>query len=637
MTIRPVKVILVLCVWYCPFLATGQPIRAIDSLIAKADDPARVPESVIIMLSEQVAKYQDARDQALLHDRIAHAYLATGVLDSAAVHAWKVLRLVPDDLVLTARAYQTLGRVAYSKKALTRANDFCMRAYRIFNEMNDQKGMMEALTYLGRIALQKSNSADSRDQYLRALDLADRLSDSTSGNQIKVELVPVYRALGDYHRTQELLDDLTHRFQGDKAKLADVFREFGHLEEARKAPRKALANYNNALGLDRKTGNPSTSFQLIAQIYFQLGSLDTARLYVDSAEQALRQHRDIRALRDCYELKYRIAEQQKDSAQAYLLFRRYVVYNDSVNMLDVDQRVRHVRDELILDANEGSLRTADLESQLEATQDAQQTQWNNFKLIMGGAAVLFLLLAFAWYRSRSRMESRMQQGDERVRKAEADKEKLFTVVSHDLQDSVTTFRNLTRSVGSQLTNATPEERNNLLLNLNATSRELRQSLSEMQEWVLAQSGTLPARPDVFSCRQLAGAAEEDMRGMGEEHGVRIDFLIPDILTAYGDKAMIGLVLRTLLFHAIRSGGEGQTVTIFCGNKEHLITFGIKSSGSIPGFDDESDQTVMDAGYVGLAPSLCRDLVKRNGGELFVESGDPGTTIYFTLPERPPAE
>lgn len=636
MTIRPAKVILVLCVWCFPLLADGQASPAIDSLIAKADDPARVPESVIIILSEQVAKYQAAADKALLHDRIAHAYMATGVLDSAAVHAWKVLRLVPDDLVLTARAYQTLGRVAYVKKALVRANDFYLRSYRIFNEINDQKGMMEAFTYLGRIAFQKSNPADSRDQYLRALDLANRLSDSTSGNEIKVELVPVYRALGDYHRTQELLDDLARRFRGDNAKLADVFREFGRLEEARKAPRKALANYSTALALDRKTGDPSTSFQRIAQVYFQLGSLDTARLYVDSAELVLMQHRDVRALRDCFELKYRIAEQKKDSAQAYLFFRRYAVYNDSVNMLDVDQRVRHVRDELILDANEGSLRTADLESQLEATQDAQQTQWNNFKLIMGGAAVLFLLLAFAWYRSRSSMEYRMQQSDERVRKAEVDKEKLFTVVSHDLQDSVTTFRNLTRSVGSQLASATAEERNNLLQNLNATSHELRQSLSEMQEWVLSQSGTHPVRPDVFSCRQLAGVAEEDMRGLAEEHGVKIDFLIPDILTAYGDKAMIGLVLRTLLFHAIRSGSEGQTVTIFCGNKEHLITFGVKSSGGIPDFDDESDRTARDAGYPGLAPSLCRELVQHNGGELFVESGDQGATIYFTLPERPTA-
>lgn len=637
MTLRPVKAILVLCAWYGPFLVCGQPGLAIDSLIAKADDPSRLPESVILLLSEQVARYTNAPDLALIHDRISTAYCSTGVLDSAAVHAWKVLRLMPNDPTLSGRAYRTLGFVACSNDALNRAADFYWRAYRVSNDVNDEDGMLEALTFLGRVEFRRSNPTESRDHFQRALELALRLPTNTRSNELKFELVPVYRALGDYRHAQELLYDLMQDYGDDKVMLSKVLRESGRLEEDRKTPRRALTPYLDALALDRVGGNPAPAYQLIAQVYFQLNSLDTARLYADSVERALIRHRDVRAFRDCFRLKYRIADRLSDSIAAYKSFLRFYAYDDSVRRLEEDERIRHVRNELILSANEAAMRTADLESQLVTTREAQQVQWNNFQVVMGGSTVLFLLIGFAWYRSRARWQEMVSAGAERVRKAEADKEKLFTVISHDLQEPVATFNNLTRSIGSQLANAPPEERQNLLLHLNATSLELRQSLNELQEWALAQSGTLPFRPDVFSCRQLAGKVEEDMRIMAEEHGVKIDFLIPDALVAHGDKAMVSMVLRTILFHAIRSGHEGQTVIIFSGNKESLVTLGVKSPGPIHGFDETEEGTLLETGYRGLAPSICRDLVHRNGGELYSEApSDHETTIYFTLPEKPTA-
>jgi len=635
MTPRPVKVLLVLCVWCCPFLAHGQEGRSIDSLIAKVDDSSRLPESVILLLSEQVSRYSNPEELALIHDRISFAYCSTGALDSATAHAWKVLRLVPNDLRLCSRAYRTLGFVAYRKDALGRAGDFYQRAYRISRELNDEKSMMEALTYLGRVEFGQSHPAESRDQYQHALELALKIPDSSKSNQLKFELVPVYRSLGDYRQAQELLYDLMRRYSQEKTRLSGLYKEFGLLEEARRAPRKALRNYRGALELDRQEGNPASAWQLIAQTYFQLNSLDTARLYMDSVEQELNYHHDLVGLRDCFRLKYRIADQQNDTIAAYLNFLRYDTYDDSVRQLEEAQRIRHVRDELILSANEAAMRTTDLESQLHATRGAQETLWDNFLVIGGGSAVLFILLGVAWYLTRMRLQSKVEEGIERARKVEVDKEKLFAVISHDLQDSVSTFNNLTRSIGSQLKNATAEERNNLLLHLNATSLELRQSLNELQEWILSQSGTMPFSADLFSCRQLAGAVEEDLRLMAEEHGVKIDFLIPDVLMAYGDKSMIGMVLRTLLFHAIRAGHEGQTVTIFSGSKENLITLGVKSTGTIRAFDDATEGVGMDSGYRGLGPSLCRDLVRRNGGELFTEtSSGQGATIFITLPERP---
>lgn len=182
----------------------------------------------------------------------------------------------------------------------------------------------------------------------------------------------------------------------------------------------------------------------------------------------------------------------------------------------------------------------------------------------------------------------------------------------------------------------------LLQQLHKSLAEVMQSLTQLVDWSVAQSGTLPFRPEVFSCHQLAATVEAQLRPLAEENGLKVEFLVPDAVHAFADRTMVSVVLRTLLYNAIRFSAEGRPVTIFSGRKDDLITLGVKDNGKgIP--PDRLRQLFLwskdaqGSGNQGIGLPLCRDLVARNGGNLYAESKvGEGSTFYFSLPEHQPA-
>lgn len=620
--------------------AEAQRRPSLDSLLSKADDPSRLPESVILLLSERVSRYEDPDDQAWIHDRISWAYRETGVFDSAAAHAWHVLRLAPDNKALCSRAYQTLGLVAFRKEAVERAEDFYGRALNLSVQLQDSPGILTACKQLGYIQSRLGRYTEAIDQYQRALNLVAQLGDTITRNQLVFDMAKTYRDMHAFPKAEEFLLRSLKSSGKDSAKRSLVYRELGRLEEEKQNLRKAIPNYMLAVNLDRKQGAPLAEYQALVRIYTQLNVLDTAARYADSAEVAALKTGDAATLRDCFQLRYKLAEKSKDTAAAYVYHVRYRQYDDSVKEREANRRVQHVRDELILGASEASVRTADLQAKLNESREAFERQKYYLFSIAGGAAMLVLLFVFLWYRTRVSMDEMRRESQEKVNALEARNEKLFTVVAHDLQAPVATFSNLARSIAPQLAQATTEERIELLRQLASVTTEVRHSLNELLDWAVAHSGTVPFRPETFSCRQLATSIEEDLRPIAEEHVVTLSFLIPEAQTAYGDRSMIRVVLRTLVYHALRCSPEGQIVTVFFGRKEQLVAIGVKDHGTAlsaekrrqllnghPVAGDERDK--------GIGLSMCRSLIRRNGGDLFVESGpNEGNTIYLTLPEQP---
>lgn len=620
--------------------ADAQRKPSLDSLLSKADDPSRLPESVILLLSERVNRYEDPDDQAWIHDRISSAYRETGVLDSAAAHAWHVLRLAPENKALCSRAYQTLGIVAVRKEALDRAGDFFSRALQLSVQLQDSHGILAACKQLGYIDSRLGRHAEAIEQYQRALNLTAQLGDTITRNQLVFDMARTYRGMREFSKAEEYLVRSLKSSGKDSTKRSVVYRELGRLEEEKQNLRKAITYYGRALNLDRKNGAPFTEYQALVRIYTQLNVLDTAARYADSVEVAALKTGDAVSLRDCFQLRYQLAEKARDTAAAFVYHVRYRQYDDSVKEREANLRVQNVRDELILGASEASVRTADLQAKLNESREAFERQKNYLFSIAGGAAVLVLLFVFLWYRTRVAMEAKTRESLEKINGLEARNEKLFTVVAHDLQVPVVTFTNLTRSIAPQLTQATTEERLELLRHLASATTEVRHSLNELLDWAVVHSGTVPFRPETFSCRQLATSIEEDLRPIAEEHNVTISFLIPDTQTAYGDRSMIRVVLRTLVYHALRCSPEGQIVTVFSGRKEQLVAIGVKDHGAA--LSEEKQRQLLNGDPVageerekGVGLSMCRSLVRRNGGDLFVESRpNEGNTFYITLPEHP---
>lgn len=617
----------------------AQPATPLDSLLKKADDPGKLPESVILLFNEQLLRFTSPGDLAWIHDRMAAAYNQTGVLDSSAVHSWTVLQLAPENEALAARAYSNLGDIAYRKGAMTRANEFFDRAFRTYQLLDDKPGQFSSLLYSARVNYFLSRPVESLEDYRTARLLTTDLKDTVSRNIITFEMARVLRDAGRYGEAELNLQAALKSAGRDTLRRIAVLGEKGKLFETKGEALRALDAYKEVRRLQRLINSPLPGYQDLARVYARLNRLDTARRFADSAEIADLRSGDAQKLRECYRLRYQLAARMGDTARAYIFHLRFQQYSDTVQRREAARQVQGVRDELILGAHEASVRTAELMTRARELDEQRQRQSMYLLWTIGGVGMLVILLVVAWLYSRSSLARQLTEKEKQLADLAVQKEKLFTVIAHDLQAPLATFGNLSRSLSSEAGKRGDPEMKGLLLQLHKSSAEVMQSLTQLVDWSVAQSGTLPFRPEVFSCHHLASTVEAQLRPLAEENGLKVEFLVPDAVHAYADRTMVSVVLRTLLYNAIRFSPEGRPVTIFSGRKDDLITLGVKDNGKgIP--EDRLRQLFLwskdtqSAGSRGIGLPLCRDLIARNGGNLYVESQvGAGSTFYFSLPEH----
>jgi len=630
-------------IWLCLTLAAeAQPENQVDSLLRLADDPRRLPESVILLLEHELPRFTSSDDQAQIHIRLSSAYAQTGPVDSCSAHAWKSIRLAPDNPQVCSKAYANLGYTAFRKTAFDRAKTSYEKALALYQQTRDRTGQFLCWRMLARIADDQSLHKAALDSDQQAMAIAMELQDSTGLRDVTFHMASLFRKLGRFAEAQDYLNSSLKASPAGSERLMAIYREQGMLHEAQASLRKAIEAFRKAQDIENNTNDEFTDYHNLLRVYAALRALDTATRYADSAEVAARRSGHVENLRTCFYSRYQLAELKGDTAEALHYHKQYMQFDDSVKRQIADQRVENVRDELLLGANEAAIRTAEWEAKWKEVNMLQEKQWKYAEYLILGILMLLILAIFLLYRSGQRRKKEKGEFEERIRELSVIKEKLFTVLARDLQAPLATFNNLTRSLDRQMDTLGKEDVKAIMHHLNTSSHELAQLLNQLLEWAFTQSGTMPFRPELLRCQAVAREVEELLRPLASEKGVTVSFLIPEGLHAYADRTMVAIILRTLLFNAIRFTPNGQTVTLFSGKKENLITLGLKDNGvgvsahKLPGLFTWSSDPVGQSGALGMGIGLpmCRELVRRNGGDLYVESKvGAGTTFYFTLPEH----
>jgi len=146
----------------------------------------------------------------------------------------------------------------------------------------------------------------------------------------------------------------------------------------------------------------------------------------------------------------------------------------------------------------------------------------------------------------------------------------------------------------------------------------------------------PARQAVETCRQPAG-----------ERGLTVTLRIPTSTSpVYADAGRIEQVFTNLLGNAVKFTPAGGTVTIGARESGEEVVVSVADTGV--GIAPENSTKVFDrflqldrqagagARGMGLGLAICREIVSRHGGKIWVESDlAKGSTFLFTLPKAQP--
>jgi two-component system, sensor histidine kinase and response regulator len=219
------------------------------------------------------------------------------------------------------------------------------------------------------------------------------------------------------------------------------------------------------------------------------------------------------------------------------------------------------------------------------------------------------------------------------------KNKLFSVISHDMKTPMYALRNLFQSMqkvnmsGAEIKAIIPD----VVIDLNYTTG----LMENLLHWVKSQMDSAHISPTELNMDEVADDAIQVHHLQASSKKIIIKKETDAACWVFADSDMVRLVLRNLLSNAIKFTPEKGRVTIRLKLENSHCRVSVEDTGI--GMDQESLAKVQENSYystsgtakemgTGLGLMLSRDFLNRNGGTLSIESEKGrGSCFSFTLP------
>ena len=229
-----------------------------------------------------------------------------------------------------------------------------------------------------------------------------------------------------------------------------------------------------------------------------------------------------------------------------------------------------------------------------------------------------------------------------LRQANAAKDRFFSIIAHDLKNPFQAISGFTDLLNSEYDDFTDEEKRMFIQNIKIASDSAYKLLQNLLEWSRAQTGRIPFIPDFVDLSILANETIQLLKTQADSKNIKIHSSIMFNTKVYADENMVKTILRNLISNAIKFTNKNGIVNVFANIDKNKIFIHIKDNGVGISKEDidklfrieniyKTNGTENEEG-TGLGLVICKEMVMKNGGIIFVESGiEKGSEFIFSLP------
>ncbi len=227
---------------------------------------------------------------------------------------------------------------------------------------------------------------------------------------------------------------------------------------------------------------------------------------------------------------------------------------------------------------------------------------------------------------------------ERSRLATAARERILSIVSHDLRNPVTTIELASTVLASPT--LSQERRLANLKRLKSSAGQMARLINDLLDFGKIEAGRFSVEPSPTSPREILDAAMEGLAPRAKEKDVRLLLNTPaDLPAVLGDKNRLVQVLWNLVGNAIKFTPAGGTVVIRTVTAPGEVHFSVEDGG--PGIPADIRPRIFEAFWqakqtaslgTGLGLSIAKGIVDAHAGRIWATNGlEGGAVLHFTVP------
>lgn len=257
---------------------------------------------------------------------------------------------------------------------------------------------------------------------------------------------------------------------------------------------------------------------------------------------------------------------------------------------------------------------------------------------------LTLLMDSTWkVVSKMQIEKLIKNQNEELRQLNAQKDKFFSIIAHDLRGSFNGFLRLSEIMVQDLPGFSMAEIQNIAVKINNSATNLFRLLENLLSWSTIKQGMVPYNPKPLKLQQILADCIELNQESAINKRIEIQIAFGDEFIVFADTDLLQTIVRNLVSNAVKFTHKGGKVEFSAKPySNQQIQISVKDSGI--GMNREMSENLFNLGFrtnrkgtdgelsTGLGLLLCKEFVEKHNGKLWVESEEgKGSTFHFTIP------
>ena len=229
-------------------------------------------------------------------------------------------------------------------------------------------------------------------------------------------------------------------------------------------------------------------------------------------------------------------------------------------------------------------------------------------------------------------------------KLNAEKDKFFSIMAHDLKGPFNGFVGLNKILAEQLPSLMPEEIQKMAETMLRSATNLYKLLENLLQWSRMEQGLIPYSPELIQLKSFAAESLTTELEAAYKKGILFEFDIPEYMVVYADVKMLRSIISNLSYNAIKFTENGGKIVLsakYCNDASTaeiaVLDTGIGMNSVILNKLFLLSEQINRKGTegelsTGLGLFLCKDFIAKHGGTISAISEEgKGSTFRFTIP------
>jgi signal transduction histidine kinase len=229
----------------------------------------------------------------------------------------------------------------------------------------------------------------------------------------------------------------------------------------------------------------------------------------------------------------------------------------------------------------------------------------------------------------------------------ASKDRFFSIVAHDLRGPFNPLLGMAQLMTRLPEETPPAELKTMAESVYFSARSVYELLENLLAWSRLQRGRMEQQPEQLDLKKLTDRNAKLFAEVAVDKGINLENTLAAGISVYADRNMLNTVMRNLISNALKFTPRGGRVTITAlpdTADSGLVAVAVSDTGVGIRLEDQAKLFRLDVTHstrgtaeekgTGLGLIICQEMVKKNGGRIWIESnGTPGrgTTVKFTVP------